>query len=814
MDKKPHHAPEGFDWITHVSDWRIVQDTLNLTLTSAAGRSADLRFQALSTHIWRMIFLPPAARLLPTPILSGEPQPRSLHMTETEDGLIVRSHAPSPSPSKKDRDEETALTLHVQRDPCSFRLLNAQGFDVLRDNPSDIDGLGRPFVLPLGFVADAKGITCVTQSFHLRPDEHLYGLGEKYTPLDKVGQRIITWNQDAFGSTSERSHKNIPFLLSTRGYGLLLDTGARITWDLGVTSCQSFTIQLEGEALDAYIIYGPALSDILERYTTLTGKSSLPPKWTYGLWVSSGGTYRTQVDMETLVAGLKTHDIPASVVHIDPWWMRWRTYCDFRWNRDAFPDVEGFITNLHDAGLKLCLWEHPYISIESELFEYGRERGYFLTRPGGEVYIIDYGLSLAPRPDGVVRPATPETSWNARVAIIDLTHPDAFAWFQDLHRPILRMGVDVFKTDFGEDVPHDAVFHNGETGATMHNLYALLYNQCVTEVTEQERGYGVVWARAATAGSQRYPIYWSADPAADFDSLACTIRSGLCAGLSGIPFWSNDIGAYRGMPSPRLYIRWAQFGLMCSHSRMHGDSPREPWYFGDEAAAIVRRYAKLRNHLFPYLYSTSHEAVQTGMPVIRALALAFPDDPGGFREDLEYMLGPWLLVAPVYDESNQRRVYLPPGEWIDYWTKARHMGPAHIRVDAPLDTLPLFVRSGAIIPMMDDHNRIPEGLIDPLILEIYPASQMHHTFFEDEGTTEFGGALTGRSFTFTWRGGQERARQLRVIGLERAVRAVQLQTTDGQQVPISDWSMTDDALLEIRLPLCGDARVIIDFATT
>ncbi|MCA9905401.1 MAG: hypothetical protein KC547_16210, partial [Anaerolineae bacterium] len=311
----------------------------------------------------------------------------------------------------------------------------------------------------------------------------------------------------------------------------------------------------------------------------------------------------------------------------------------------------------------------------------------------------------------------------------------------------------------------------------------------------------------------RYPIYWSADPAADFDSLACTIRSGLCAGLSGIPFWSNDIGAYRGMPSPRLYVRWAQFGLLCSHSRMHGDSPREPWYFGAEATAIVRRYARLRNRLFPYLYSTSYDAIQTGMPVIRALALAFPDDPGGFREDLEYMLGDWLLVAPIYDESDQRTVYLPPGEWIDYWKKVRHVGPAHIRVDAPLDTLPLFVRAGAIIPMVDDHKRIPEGLIDPLILEIYPAQQMHYSLLEDEGVTEFDGALTDRSFTLSWRGGPERARQLRIVGLESAVRAVHLQTVDGQQVPISNWRITDEAVIEIPLPACGGARVTIDFAS-
>jgi len=624
------------------------------------------------------------------------------------------------------------LPAAVRAVPCN---VFASSRHVLRENPGDVDGLGRPFVLPLGYAQDERGAFRVTASFHLRPDEHIFGLGEKFTPLDKVGQQIITWTVDPFGSTSERSHKNIPFMLSTRGYGLLLDTGARITWNLGTVSCQSYTIAVEAAALDAYVIYGPSPAEILERYTALTGRAPVPPRWTFGLWVSSCGTYRDQAAMETLVEGLKEHDLPADVVHVDPWWMTWRKYCDFEWNREAFPDVEGFIESLHARDLKLCLWEHPYISVESDLFAVGKRHGYFVKRPDGEVYVIDYGLSLAPRPDGIVRVATPETSWNARVAIVDLTNPDAYRWFQDLHRPVLRMGADVFKTDFGEDIPHDAVFHNGQTGTTMHNLYPLLYNRCVFEVTRQERGYGVVWSRAGTAGNQRYPVCWSGDPAADFDSLACTIRGGLSIGLSGVPFWSNDIGGFRGMPSPHLYVRWAQFTLLCSHARMHGDSPREPWAFGSEALDIVRRYVRLRYRLFPYLYSLAHEAHRTGLPVIRAMPLAFPHDPNTYDKDLQFMLGPWLLVAPVYDASNGRTVYLPAGTWIDFWTGATYQGPAIIHVHAPLDTLPLFVRSGALLPMMPDANRIPESLIDSLIFEIYPTGYTEYVLYEDEGTT-------------------------------------------------------------------------------
>ncbi len=420
--------------------------------------------------------------------------------------------------------------LRIGFTPLSLRLLDRRGRPLLADNPADVDGLGRPFVPPLGFVREGRAAIRTTQSFKLGPEEHLYGLGEKFTRLDKAGSRLVSWTRDALGSTSERSHKNIPFLWSDRGWGLFVDGGARIDWDLGATSTQSFTVSVAGGTLDAYAFFGPAPARLLKRYTDLTGRAPVPPKWSFGLWVSSGGTYRTQAEIEALVDGLAGHDIPAGVVHVDPWWMRWRQYCDFRWNREAFPHPDSLIRKLHGLGLKLCLWEHPYISIESDLFELGKRKGYFLKRPDGGVYVIDYGLSLAPRPDGIVRRAGRADSWNARVAIIDLTNPEALAWFKDLHRPLLRQGVDVFKTDFGEDIPADAVFHDGTTGATRHNIYPLLYNQAVAEVTREERGYGLVWSRSGAAGSQRYPVAWSGDPAADWDSLAATVRGGLSAG--------------------------------------------------------------------------------------------------------------------------------------------------------------------------------------------------------------------------------------------------------------------------------------------
>jgi alpha-D-xyloside xylohydrolase len=285
----------------------------------------------------------------------------------------------------------------------------------------------------------------------------------------------------------------------------------------------------------------------------------------------------------------------------------------------------------------------------------------------------------------------------------------------------------------------------------MHNFYPLLYNRAVFEITQKEKGYGVVWARSAFAGSQQYPLVWSGDPAADFSNLACTIRGGLSAGMSGLPFWSNDVGGYRGTPSAELYVRWAQFGLFCSHSRMHGDGPREPWNFGEDALEIVRRYAHLRYELFPYLYSTAFEARLKGLPVIRGLPLVFPDDPNAYDKDFEFMFGPWVLVAPVVEPGGKCNVYLPEGDWFDFWTGRPHRGPKILRFQAALDLLPLYVRGGAIVPKMQRAWRIPEERINPLIVEVWPRGTSSYQFYEDEGVTELmcGGR---KELEFEWSG--------------------------------------------------------------
>lgn len=773
----PHNAPAGFDRLLNLKDWKLENGILSAEIVTSTGGTARATFQALTPSIWRFAFASHGVKAhTPGPMIAMTPG-AGVPLRAGEDGEGITVTGP-------------LLSLRLGAKAWSVAFIDQNGRDLWRENPTDIDGLGRPFILPAGFVRRDGSVTCVTESFHIGPDEHLFGLGEKFTPLDKTRQRIVSWTQDAFGSTSERSHKNVPFLWSTRGYGILVDSTARITWELGTVSCQSGTIRAEEDSFEAYILYGPTPAEILRHYADLTGHAPVPPKWTFGLWVSSGGTYRDRPSIEKLVDGLEKNDVPADVVHIDPWWMRWRHYCDFRWDETSFPRPQEMIEDIHRRGLKVCLWEHPYVSVESDLFGQGTAQGYFVKRPDGDPYVIDYGLSLAPRPDGQVRSATPEDSWNARVAIIDLTYPPACKWFKDLHRPILRMGVDVFKTDFGEDIPEDAIFSNGETGRTMHNLYPLLYNKAVFEVTGEEKGAGIVWSRSGTAGSQRYPVCWSGDPAADFDSLACTMRGGISAGMSGIPFWSNDIGGYRGTPGEELYIRWAQFGLLCSHSRMHGDSPREPWQFGARALEIVRDFIKLRYRLIPYIYSCAHEASETGLPVLRGLPIVCPDDPNVYDKDLEFMIGPWMLAAPAYDRSKFRNAYIPGGTWFNYWNGARVEGPRTLRVDLPLETVPLFIREGAIIPMAAHSMRVPPGPEGTLTLEVYPGGRSEYMFREAEGVTQIGCTALDSHITFEWEGPIERETTVRFNGLTRMINPQM--TLDGRGVSTDMHPPVDD----------------------
>jgi alpha-D-xyloside xylohydrolase len=559
---------------------------------------------------------------------------------------------------------------------------------------------------PTGVWRDRDGTDGVHETFELAPDEALAGLGESYHGLDLRGRRRTLWATDPIGlNTTDLAYKPVPFWLSSRGYGCLLHRPERAVVDCGAHSAVALGVAVAAPEMDYFVFLGDPRT-ALRRYTALTGRPPVPPRWVFGVWMSRC-MYRTRAEVEAVVEGMQARDLPLDVVHLDPLWLRDRSRwmldaCHFEWDEEAFPDPAGFVAWLRERGVRLSLWENPYAPRQGRLYEEGRARGFFARRPDGE-------------------PAAPTV--NPDAAVVDFTNPEAAAWWADQHRPLLALGVACFKTDYGESVPADARFASGESGASVHNRYPLLYNRTVFEVTHEATGTGVVFARAATAGSQRHPVHWSGDVQSTWGGMAGALRGGLGFACSGGAFWGHDIGGFWGPdgfapPSARLYIRWAQFGLLSPIARFHGTTPREPWEFGDEAVAIVRAFSRLRARLVPYLEACAREAAATGVPVLRPLLFDHPGDPLAWRVDLQYLLGPLLLVAPMFDEGDTRDVYLPAGEWWDWWEDRVHHGPGFVRVPSPLTRIPMFVRGGSVLPLAPAVPHAGAAAWDPVLLEV------------------------------------------------------------------------------------------------
>ncbi|MEW5817064.1 MAG: alpha-xylosidase, partial [Spirochaetota bacterium] len=376
------------------------------------------------------------------------------------------------------------------------------------------------------------------------------------------------------------------------------------------------------------------------------------------------------------------------------------------------------LAGLKDRGLKICLWINPYISELSSLFAEGKEKGYFARRADGSIYQVDY--------------------WQPGVAFVDFTNPQACAWYQAKLRELLDMGVDTFKTDFGESIPADARFSDGETGETVHNLYALLYNRTVFELLEETRGPGdaLVFARSATACAQRYPVHWGGDCAASYDSMAAQLRGGLSLLLSGVAYWSHDIGGFFGTPTPDLFKRWIAFGLLSSHSRLHGESSyRVPWFFDEESVAVLRSFTELKLRLLPYLYGFARVAAELGHPLMRPMLFEFPQDPVCPYLDRQYMLGEHLLVAPVFNDRGVACYYLPEGRWTDFFTDELKEGGRWYWEDVDYFKVPLLVRENAIVPQMGKGAKPAESLLEGLTVGIYSLSGSARFTLFDEGQT-------------------------------------------------------------------------------
>lgn len=551
------------------------------------------------------------------------------------------------------------------------------------------------------------GKTYMSDSLMLDVGECVYGLGERFAAYVKNGQSIDMWNADG-GTASEQTYKNIPFYMTNRGYGVFVEDTSDVSFEVASEKVERVQFSAEGETIVYDVIYGGTPKTVLDGYTALTGRPALMPAWSFGLWLST--SFTTNYDEKTatsFIQGMADRDIPLSVFHFDCFWMKGFNWCDFTWDEETFPDPEGMLKRYHDRGLHLCCWINPYIGQASPLFREGMEHGYLLKKTNGDVWQTDL--------------------WQAGMGILDVTNPDARAWYCDHLRKILRMGVDCLKTDFGERIPvKDIAYFDGKDPLHMHNYYSFLYNKMVFDLLKEERGEGeaILFARSATAGSQQFPVHWGGDNSASYVSMAETLRAGLSMSHSGFGFWSHDISGFEQTAPADVYKRWAAFGLLSSHSRLHGSSSyRVPWLFDEESCDMVRKFTRLKCRLMPYLYGAAVEAHEHGTPMMRPMMLEFPDDPACDTLDRQYMMGESLLVAPVFHADSHVDYYLPDGLWTSLLDGRKVQGGHWQKETHDFLSLPLMVRPGTVLPMGKHDDRPDYDYTDGLELHVYQLAE-------------------------------------------------------------------------------------------
>jgi alpha-D-xyloside xylohydrolase len=576
---------------------------------------------------------------------------------------------------------------------------------------------GEPWLVE--FVADGRTLTSggakdtaimstsdgahhLAQRLGLGVGDAVYGLGERFGPLVKNGQVVDIWNADG-GTCTEQAYKNVPFFLTNAGYGVLVNHPGAVSFEVGSEDVSKVQFSVEAQSIEYFVIYGPTPKEILSKYTALTGRPALPPAWSFGLWLST--SFNTDYDEATVtsfIEGMAERDLPLSVFHFDCFWMRELSWCDFEWDPKVFPDPRGMLARLKARGLRVCVWINPYVAQRSALFEEGKARGYFLKRPNGDVWQWDL--------------------WQPGLAVVDFTNPEACEWFASKLDALLDMGVDCFKSDFGERIPTDVVYYDGADPTEMHNYYTYLYNKTVFDLLRKRRGErdAVVFARSATVGTQQFPVHWGGDNLSTPESMAESLRGGLSLTMSGFGFWSHDIGGFEGTPEAWLFKRWIAFGLLSSHSRLHANySYRVPWAFDEEAVDVLRKFTKLKATLMPYLYQAARVAHLDGVPVMRAMVVEFPDDPACVHLDRQYMLGTDLLVAPVFTEDGRVSYYVPDGEWTHYLTGETVTGPRWVAEEHGFDSVPLLVRPGAVLPVGAVDDRPDYDYADGLTLRVF-----------------------------------------------------------------------------------------------
>ena len=543
--------------------------------------------------------------------------------------------------------------------------------------------------LPLGYCKTEGKNDRATLSFECKLNECFAGTGERFEKMDLSGQTFFLKNQDGQGVNNRRTYKNIPFYLSSRMYGVFYHTTAHSKLSLAGVSTRSVEFMSDQALIDAFIIGGDTVEEILRGYRDLTGYPSMPPLWSFGIWMSRM-TYFSADEVNGICDRLRKEHYPCDVIHLDTGWFKTDWLCEWKFNEERFPDPKKFVQDLLKKGFKVSLWQLPYVAEDAEQIDEARKNNYIckLTKQqdseGSNFSALDYA------------------------GTIDFTSKKATEWYKGLLKRLLDMGVKCIKTDFGENIHMDATYEN-MSPELLNNLYALLYQKAAYEITKDVTGDGIVWARAAWAGCQRYPLHWGGDSCSSWDGLAGSLRGGLHFGLSGFAFWSHDVPGFHTLPNfmnsvvqDDVYMRWTQFGVFSSHIRYHGTNKREPWHYPN-IAPMVKRWWKLRYKLIPYILKESEKATHSGSTIVQALIFHHPEDNNCWHIDDEYYFGDDFLVAPVMSSDNCRDIYLPEGEWVEFFTGDRFSvsdGGRWLKdIETPLDRMPVFVRKGAVIPV-------------------------------------------------------------------------------------------------------------------
>lgn len=596
-------------------------------------------------------------------------------MTETESRYCIRCKE---------------CLIEIEKENYAFRIKHSDGRLAVEESMGDVDSVGDGYnqVPPMGYSLDGNEVMGMNLGFQLHYDESIYGFGEHFTRFNKVGQTVTMRNFDTLGCRDETSYKNIPFYISSYGYGLFVHHHGIFDFHVGSESTATLSAHIPDTSLEYYLIVNDSLKKIISTYVKLTGPAALPPKWSFGLWYSTGFRGNSRKNVEEDAQRFRTEEIPCDVMHFDCYWLREDKWCDFVWDEEQYPDRANMIRQLKDNGYKICLWINPYVTITSEMYQEGKVNGYFARTENGEPYQADLW-------HGLLSPCV----------LLDFTNQNAAEWFQNKVKRLLLEGVDVLKTDFGEDIPYDAIFDNKMTGKELRNVYSRLYNQAVFEVSRKYRGEGnaLVWARSGCAGMQQFPVCWSGDPCSSYEGMAGTLRAGLSMAMSGVLFWSHDMGGFYGNVTKEVMIRWAQFGLFTSHSRLHGTTTRQPWAYDDETKKILRDFIRLRYSMMPYIWDTARKCVEMGVPFIRPMVLEYPDDRNVREMYDQYFFGDDILAAPVFGGAGaKRQVYLPEGVWVEMLGEKRtYQGGEWYTFICPLNYFPLFRKHGSVIELED-----------------------------------------------------------------------------------------------------------------